>query len=200
VPTLIEQGGWVLVVILLLSTLAWFMIAWKWLELRRETVEGFDWTREVLDQISRGRGEEAQATCEQHANLAGRLLLAAVQADEPERSFFEKRLRPAMDSETSQLNRHMDLIAVIAVLLPLLGLLGTVLGMVVTFRAMVAPTLIQADVLAGGVSQALITTQAGLVAALPIMLAHRYLSSRIRGFVNRTALLVKNVETLLCHP
>lgn len=197
--SLLEQGGWVLLAIVALSLAAWFMIVWKWLQLRQESGGGLAWTRDALRQIHTGRLEKAAALCQSHPNLPGRLMLAALEADEPERSFFEKRLRPILESEAAMLRRHLDLIAVAAALLPLLGLLGTVLGMVVTFRALVAPTALQADGLAGGISQALVTTQAGLVAALPIIIAHRYLASRIRRFIDQTTLLVKNIETILCH-
>lgn len=199
---LFEQGGWVLGAIFGLSLLAWGLIAWKWLQLRAETTYGFRWADHAIDMLNAtepaaGR-EQAVAMCRQRPNLAGRLLLAALRTEEPERRFFEKHLQPLFDAEVTQLRQHLNIITAIGALCPLLGLLGTIIGMVRTFDSLVA-TGVQAEHFAGGISQALLTTQAGLVVALPIVLMHGYLASRVQRYVDRTALRVKKVETLLCR-
>ena len=76
---------------------------------------------------------------------------------------------------------RLDLVATTAAVLPLLGLLGTVLGMMRTFEALTRYDAAEvSSVMAGGVSQALVTTQAGLAAALPLVLIHGLLASRLK--------------------
>ncbi|MEX2670648.1 MAG: MotA/TolQ/ExbB proton channel family protein [Phycisphaeraceae bacterium] len=198
---LYEQGGWILVAIVSLSVLAWSLIAWKWFQLRAETAWGIRWADDAvacLHRDSEAGRRQAVTLCEQRPNLVGRLLLAALQTHEPQRRFFEKHLQPLFEAEATELRRHLNIITAIAALCPLLGLLGTIVGMVRTFESLVASG-VQTEHFASGISQALLTTQAGLVVALPIVLMHGYLASRVDRYVDRTALRVKKVETILCH-
>ena len=87
---------------------------------------------------------------------------------------------------------------VLASTLPLLGLLGTVLGMIETFSVLTERGVGQVDSLAGGISQALITTQAGLLVGVPVLLVRGYLSSQIRKYLDTSTVLVKKIETAIC--
>lgn len=197
--TLVEQGGWVLIAIFITSALAWTLIAWKFLALRGETRGGVAWAQQVIDHVRRGNRADALRTCEARQNLMARLLQAALTTDEIERRFFENHLRPHFDAEATHLRHNLDLIAIAGGVCPLLGLLGTVLGMIVTFDSLtISHVQTSAESLASGISQAMITTQAGLVLALPIVLMHGYLSSRITRYLEKTTLTVKKLETLLC--
>ena len=82
-------------------------------------------------------------------------------------------------AEADSFRGSLTLVASVGVACPLLGLLGTVLGMLETFELMSAYGAVGLEGLAGGISRALVTTQAGLVMALPIVVMHRWLSGRI---------------------
>ncbi len=76
------------------------------------------------------------------------------------------------------LNRRLDFLATVATAAPLMGLLGTVIGMITTFSDLSASGSVDINLLAGGIWQALLTTAAGLAVALPALLAHRWFCSQ----------------------
>jgi len=196
---LIEQGGGVLIAIFAGSLLAWAVIGWKLIQLAGEVRGGFGWAEAALGALhERGPGA-ALAQVHARRGAIARLMREAFQTREPRRRFFEQRLRPLLESEATTLRGQLPLIATLAGLLPLLGLLGTVLGMVETFSAMQATGLGDIDRLAEGIQQALITTQAGLVVALPILLMHRILSAAFDRHIDRATLYVKKIETVRCR-
>lgn len=198
-PELFEQGGYTFAAIFVLSLGAWALILWKWLHVRSETTGDMSWTEQALRHLRESRQKQALAICQQHDGMAARMLREAIQTDQPQRRFFEVHVAPIFASEQTRLRSHMDLIAVAASLSPLLGLLGTVMGMVATFRGITTGGSVEGGVMAAGISQALVTTQAGLVVALPIVLVHGYLNSRIQRQIDIVSLLIKKVETIVCN-
>ena len=99
-------------------------------------------------------------------------------ADLPVRK-IEKKVDAELLNKLPELNRFLNLIATLGGLMPILGLLGTVTGMIATFKVIALQGTGDAQAMADGISEALITTQAGLVAALPIILGHTFLSNRL---------------------
>jgi len=193
---LLEHGGWVLLTIFVLSFSAWFVIVRKWLCLRAETRGGFDWIGPALSDLHSGSPADLRTACQDHPSLVGHVMLMALDALESGRDFSGRHRKRIIERETAQLRRHLDVIAAAGAVLPLLGLLGTVLGMTKTFEALTQQTAGETSaMMAGGISEALITTQAGLVAALPVVLLHGLLSSRVRRYVDECALAMKRLES-----
>ena len=96
---------------------------------------------------------------------------------------MKQSIEEAAGKVTHDLEKHLDIIGTIAVISPLLGLLGTVIGMIDVFAQIVQVGSGDASVLAGGISQALITTAAGLFVAIPAVMAHRYYMRKVDGIV-----------------
>ena len=115
------------------------------------------------------------------------------------RESFEAQVTPLLQSESLLLESTLRTIAVLAGAMPLLGLLGTVLGMMHTFGALTSRQATDIDALAGGISQALITTQAGLVVSVPVLLMHGYLRSRIYRYLDAASVMMKKIEAILCQ-
>mgnify|MGYP006426284967 FL=1 len=117
----------------------------------------------------------------------GRVIAAGViHADSP-RSAMLERIEETGRVEAMQLERHLNTLGTIAAVTPLLGLLGTVIGMIDVFSAIDAQGLGDNRALAGGIGEALITTGAGLGVAIPSVAAHRYL----RGRANRLVVAIE---------
>jgi biopolymer transport protein ExbB len=192
---LIEQGGWVLGAILGLSVAAWALIAWKWLELRSEGNGAAAPAEEALAAWRRRDRAGALAAASRCPGMLGRVLRAALSGPPPAGTAWARRMQPAMQAEALALRRHLPLIAALASVSTLLGLLGTVLGMVRSFTALTRGGAEQVSSLAEGVSQALVTTQAGLVVALPIFLLQGVLSARAEKRIAAAALYLKKIET-----
>lgn len=102
---------------------------------------------------------------------------------------------PAVKAQTVQLNSGLWLVGTFATVLPLLGLLGTVLGMLLSFEVINTYGTSQPRLLAGGIGQALITTQAGLWTAVPVLFFHHIIRRRIRLIRNKTEMLIHIMQT-----
>lgn len=117
-------------------------------------------------------------------NPLGRILQAGYEAagsDDPED--IERKLDEAVLREAPRLQRAQPLIKLLAAVAPMLGLLGTVVGMIVTFQTITLFGTGDPKLMAGGISQALVTTVLGLVFAIPLLFAHSILSGRSRRLI-----------------
>ncbi len=111
---------------------------------------------------------------------AERILRDALAVDPTDRETLELVLSHSVNRELRLLERHLDTLATLGNIAPLLGLLGTVFGMIKAFMAVAElGGRVNATVLAGGIWEAMLTTAYGLVVAIPIVIAHNYLESRV---------------------
>jgi len=117
-------------------------------------------------------------------NPLGRVLQVAQNLDTNEVETLELKLGEAVYRETPRLTRSLLFIKIISVVAPLLGLLGTVTGMIVTFQAITLFGTGDPKLMAGGISQALVTTVLGLTVAIPIVLLHTLVSGRSKGILH----------------
>ena len=114
-------------------------------------------------------------------NALGRVLTAAKEDDIPDIETLELRLGEAVLRETPRINAYVPLLKIIAAVAPLMGLLGTVTGMIITFQAITLFGAGDPRLMAGGISQALITTVLGLCVAIPMLLLHNILHMRTKA-------------------
>ncbi len=118
------------------------------------------------------------------SNPLGRILLVAEKQDTANVETLELKLGEAIFREMPKLTRSLLFIKIISVVAPLLGLLGTVTGMIVTFQAITLFGTGDPKLMAGGISQALVTTVLGLTVAIPIVLLHTLVSGRSKGILH----------------
>jgi biopolymer transport protein ExbB len=130
----------------------------------------------------------------------GELLAAALTVRNRPREIIKERVEDTGRHVVHRLERFLNTLGTIALISPLLGLLGTVSGMIRAFTAITAQGVGNPTVLAGGIAEALITTAAGLTVAIPSLIAYRYLRGRVEGLV---VLIEKEaiafIEALLQH-
>jgi biopolymer transport protein ExbB len=110
----------------------------------------------------------------------GRIVWAARENEKLDVETLELRLGEAVLEEVPRINRHLPLLKIIAAVAPLMGLLGTVTGMIVTFQAITLFGAGDPRLMAGGISQALITTVLGLCVAIPMLLLHNLVQGRAK--------------------
>lgn len=191
---LMQQGNWTLPAILIVSLIGWFAGCVKWLQLRAELDNGGK-RMGSPDPAERVR-EPGAAVCGE--TFSDRIFAAARDRVRAGRGVDAEQTREIVRLETLRLRQGVPLIGTVAMILPLLGLLGTVLGMMTTFGALSGPGgSPSVTAVSSGISQALITTQAGLVAAVPMLLFHGVLSSRIRRAARRGMAELKHLEARL---
>ncbi|MDA8962263.1 MotA/TolQ/ExbB proton channel family protein [Congregibacter sp.] len=114
-------------------------------------------------------------------NAVGRIVWAARENENIDVEILELRLGEAVLKEVPRINRHLPLLKIIAAVAPLMGLLGTVTGMIVTFQAITLFGAGDPRLMAGGISQALMTTVLGLCVAIPMLLLHNIVQGRARA-------------------
>ncbi|KIH75781.1 biopolymer transport protein ExbB [Geoalkalibacter ferrihydriticus] len=134
--------------------------------------------REIEQLVSLKKTEEAVIVCQRAGTPLARIFIAALRVAGRDRGQIKTLVEEAGNRESAPLARYLGLMATIANISPLLGLLGTVWGMIQAFNVIAAQGVGTPATLGGGISQALITTAAGLTVAIPTILGHRYLSGR----------------------
>jgi len=171
-PTLTErvnQGGIVGYCIIALGIVGLLIAIWRWIGLTKDS-------RNVTAQLSR---ESASMD-----NPLGRVLSAYEEAKGADVETVELKLHEAALKEMPDLTKGLLFIKVIAAVAPLMGLLGTVTGMIKTFQVITLYGAGDPKLMAGGISQALMTTVLGLVVAIPMVLLHTLVSGQSRKIVN----------------
>jgi len=176
---LLISGGPVLLAILLLSVYAVYLFFERFLKLRKERLDTDVLMSRVNAAVRERDLELALAACEQHGGPVARVLHAALVRLPYGRSAVEPAFVEASIQEEQRLSRGLRPLATIAQIAPLLGLLGTVTGMILAFSEISRQGTGNPAALADGIGQALVTTAAGLIVAIPVLMGHAYLSSRV---------------------
>jgi biopolymer transport protein ExbB len=154
--------------------------------------------RLVLQELEAGRPDQARALLPADGSPMTRLLRAGLEHLNRSREACEAALEAALLAEQPRFERSLQLLAALAGVAPLLGLLGTVTGMIGTFHIIAVQGTGNPHLLSGGISEALVTTQMGLLAAVPILLLHAILG---RAIDRRQVLLEQTAASLLaCQP
>jgi biopolymer transport protein ExbB len=180
---IIQAGGWLMLPIILCSVVAVAIIIERmWtLQPRRVLPTGlatrvWEWARDrQLDQ--------------KHLDILaanspmGQVLAAGLASRHQDREVLKEKVQDTGRHVVHELERYLNTLGTIAAITPLLGLLGTVIGMVKVFTAITTAGVGNPGVLAGGISEALITTAAGLSVAIPTLIAYRYLRGRVDALV-----------------
>lgn len=177
---LISRGGVLLVPILLCSVAALAMVLERWIAFARMKKQERGLAEQVADLVLTDREADAEHLAGAHHSPMGRLLAQALSVRDRGREIMETVMAQAVDGEVQKLSTSIQGLATIANVAPIIGLLGTVVGMIKAF--MVIQEMggkVNAAVLAGGIWEAMLTTAAGLGVALPVMLAHSWLAARV---------------------
>ena len=169
-------------IILLCSVVAAVIFIEKLFYLHRMQINVGDLVRGLINVLKRNSIVEAISLCDDTPGPAAHVLRAAILAFENEDEDLREPIEDAALGERPKLIARMKLLATIAYITPLLGLLGTVLGMIDVFHMItVKGPMVNAGDLAEGVGKALFTTAAGLCVAIPCYVAYNYLVSRIES-------------------
>ena len=167
----IEQGGTIAIIILGLGALGLLMAVWRGIYL--------------LIVYSRIHSQLKRAESPNASNPLGRVLLSVQGVAINEEELLQLKLDEAVLTEVPALERGNGVIKLLAAISPLLGLLGTVTGMILTFQAISLFGTGDPKLMAGGISQALITTVLGLVVAIPLLFSHSIIAYMSRSIIQR---------------
>lgn len=188
-----EHGGWLMYPLIALSVVGLAMILYFLAVLREENVLPRKFISGLRDLLESGRWSEARTACQSNpsalAAVVGAALDYRLHTDKPDTALLGEIVEGEGSRQATLIQNQIQYLVDIGGIAPMIGLLGTVIGMLKAFNT-VALDLAKAKpiLLAAGVSQALITTVAGLMVAIPAMVAYAY-------FRGRTAKIIANLET-----
>lgn len=176
---LILSGGPVLVAIVAVSIYALYVFLARFLKLSRERMDSERLMGRVNAAVRDRDLDAALDACEAHGGPVARVLRSALLRLPYGRSAVESALQEATIEEEQHLARGIRPLATVAQISPLMGLLGTVAGMIIAFAEISQQGTGDPAVLADGIGQALVTTAAGLIVAIPALIGQNVLSSRV---------------------
>ena len=169
--------------ILLCSIVATAIILERFWSLRRKRIVPDNLVVEVWQRAKQGRIDEEHIHLLRQSSPLGRILAAGLDDRHSSREIMKESIEEAGRHVVHSLERYLNTLGTIAAIAPLLGLLGTVIGMIKVFAVITVQGIGNPGVLASGISEALITTAAGLTVAIPTLIFYRYFRGKIDGLV-----------------
>ena len=182
----LSKGGILVIPILFCSVLVLAIFFERVIRYAINRRRGKEIELKIADLVTQGREEDALTLARQSNSPMGRILEKAIQARDLDKDTLESVIVNATENEVRDLSAYLQALATIGNIAPLLGLLGTIIGMIKAF--MVIQDMggkVNAAVLAGGIWEAMLTTALGLAVALPTMVAHSYLLSKVDKYEAR---------------
>ena len=176
-------GGWIMWPILLCSIVGLAICVERFYTLNPKKIAPPHLLATVWKQLKAGELDAERLRNLKKASPLGRILAAGLGNAYHGRDVMKESIQEAAGHVIHDLERYLNTLGTIASVTPLLGLLGTVFGMITTFSEIMARGSGNTSALAGGIAQALITTAAGLTVAIPALVMHRYFVGRIDGIV-----------------
>ena len=179
-----EQGGPVMWLLLAFSILGVAFAIERFFALRKARINVNEFLAKIRKALMVNRSvRDAVKICEQYQGPVASVMKAGLLKYGQPKEDVEKTIENAALFEMGRLERGLVVLATTANVAPLLGFLGTVTGMIASFDALAKQGLSNPAAVAAGISEALITTAAGLIIAIPIQLVYNYFTSRINKFV-----------------
>jgi biopolymer transport protein ExbB len=181
------KGGPVMIPIIALSVVALTIILAKFWELWRFRVRLDRLPRKLSALVQEGNLGAALHTCRDDGTLLGRLFESAIVHRSQERADLTRRLERLGGEVVADLESYMTALATMIGVAPMLGFLGTIIGLIKAFMAWESMgERITINILAGGIYEAMITTAAGLIVAIPYYLAYNHLVTQVGALTRRT--------------
>lgn len=180
---LVKSGGWLMLPIILCSIAVVAICIERFLALNPKKISPPETLGEVWGWIKNSQLDADKLKTLKNSSPLGRILAAGLSNSRHGRDVMKESIQEAASHVIHDLERYLNTLGTIAAISPLLGLLGTVIGMIKVFTAIMLQGTGNAGVLAGGISEALITTATGLTVAIPALIMHRFYSRRIDSVV-----------------
>ncbi|MFT6434870.1 MAG: biopolymer transport protein ExbB [Candidatus Azotimanducaceae bacterium] len=180
---LVQAGGWLMVPILLCSVIAAAICVERFWTLRAAQIVPKNLLAQVWNWIRNNEMDSKKLRELRSGSPLGQILAAGISNHKRGRDQMKESIEEIASHVVHEMERYLNTLGTIAAITPLLGLLGTVIGMIKVFTAIKLEGTGNAAVLAGGISEALITTAAGLSVAIPSLFFSRFFQRRVDELV-----------------
>jgi biopolymer transport protein ExbB len=179
----ITKGGIFMYPIIACSILSLAIFIEKLWSLRRKKNVPLDFLQDIEQLLQENNSTKALSLCSDNRSSIARIFSVGIKHYGKKREVIKERIEEVGRREASLLEKYVDALATIASVSTLLGLLGTIAGMIKIFSVISTQSVVNPSTLAGGISEALYTTAAGLTVAIPTLIFYRYVSSKSRALV-----------------
>lgn len=201
VISLAVKGGWLMIVLLILSILAIYILGKKWWMIRRASKIDKNFMNDIRDYIHEGKIKSAITLCERYDSPVARLVQKGIERIGRPLSDIQTSVENTGNVEVARLEKGLPYLATIAGGAPMIGFLGTVIGMVQAFFSMSkAGNNIDITLLSGGIYTAMITTVGGLIVGILAYFGYNYLTSQISDVVFKMERTTIDFMDLLHEP
>ena len=180
---IVKSGGYLMAPIIICAIIAMGIVLERFWTLRQKRVIPEDLTSQVWSWVKNDQLDQKQIQTLYQGSPLGQILAAGLINRSRERAVLKDSIEDTGRHVVHELERYVETLGTVAAVTPLLGLLGTVIGMVKVFTAITTHGVGNPTVLAGGIAEALITTAAGLTVAIPALIAYRYYRTRVDKLV-----------------
>lgn len=180
---MVQAGGWLMLPILLCSVIALAIVGERFWSLQTKRITPPNLVAQVWQWHKSGSLDDEHIQALAKNSPLGRILAAGLVNRHHPREIMKEAIEDVGRQVVHELDRYLNTLGTVAAVTPLLGLLGTVIGMIKVFAAITAHGVGNPGVLAGGISEALITTAAGLSVAIPSLIFYRYFRGKVNGLV-----------------
>ncbi|MCA9911256.1 MAG: MotA/TolQ/ExbB proton channel family protein [Anaerolineae bacterium] len=180
---IIRAGGWVMLPLLLCSVAAMAIIIERFWSLQRKRIAPKNLVAQIWQWYRAGQLDSKRIQALRATSPLGRILAAGLAQLGHDRAVMKESIEETGRHVVYDLERFLNSLGTIAAISPLLGLLGTVFGMIEIFSGVSESGVEHAELLASGISQALVTTAAGLAIAIPALMFYRYFRGRVDELV-----------------
>lgn len=178
------KGGWMMIPIIILSIIALYIFGERWWAIRRAAQVDQNFMRNIIDYIQEGKVKAAINLCQNEDTPSARLIEKGIERIGRPLSDIQTAVENVGNLEVSKLEKGLPMLATISGGAPMLGFLGTVIGMIQAFYNMAqAGANVDITLLSGGIYTAMVTTVAGLIVGILAHFGYNYLSSRIGDVV-----------------
>ncbi len=181
---IIRAGGGLMIVLALLSIAALSLIIYYFITIKHEKLLPKDFFRNALSLVKNGKHKEARDICLAKRNLIADVFSAALSRITEEKVIIKEAIEDEARRAAEALWQKLGYLSDIATISPMVGLLGTILGMIQAFNVIAFQTgAVKPILLAGGISKAMVTTAAGLIIAVPSMMFHSFFRGKIQNVI-----------------
>ncbi len=180
---LLAAGGWVMPIIVLCSVVALAICIERYIALNPARIAPPHLLANVWKQLKAGELDAPRLKLLRQGSPLGAILVAGLANRSQGRDVMKESIQEAASHVVHDLEKYLNSLGTVAAVAPLLGLLGTVVGMIRVFTEITVQGTGNANALAGGISEALITTAAGLSVAIPALVMHRFYTGKIDTIV-----------------
>jgi len=189
---MIKAGGVIMVILFVISLFTVAIVIYNFMTVNERKLSPIQFVESIIEKLEKRDEDSVKEMCSKNENIFSRVVTAGLERKKHGKVFAKEAMENRARKEIAVLWQNISYLADIASVAPLIGLLGTVLGMIQAFNVIAFQTaVVKPILLAGGVSKAMVTTAGGLIVAIPTLLFYSF----FRGKVQQISNIVENYNT-----